>query len=483
MMSKSKSASRKPAASKCAAVLQDPDLLGIVLHFLVARIGELPPVRLTCKAWAATVDDRVRGTRRYCSTYRDYPRSETLHRRLFSRDGGADGWLVQHGENLLSAPPSLAEMSRWYSMSAMLGGLQVYELDDLSCLVPSERGTWRNGTAEELFLLLDALALLPALEVLRIAATETRAFDWKATGGEYDFSESGYDGYLATLRKKLGKLKGVHTTGGFFGFDEPNCLQLFGCLKDMPALRHVEFNNFIDAYEQGHPPAYFEECVGDLNSLTALNLASVGPIGWPSRRFWNEFRKGKHEALTELSVVLNDDGGVQDTSRLIADVIGTVIALPSLRTFRWHFYEDTEMFHDEYDDAGNPGKGNEELRKCLLSDLREGPPKGRGGRRDGTDDVREVGPHEEGARGGSGLGVRAGRNRPGHRRAGAGALRRVRGLGSFGQACHVSPVGVSLVQVWVPLAAPAARPREVAMWGGQQNEWPARQQTQTPVDQ
>lgn len=362
-----------------------PDVLTLVIDTLF-NVGNIPCLRLVQKWWSRLVGDMLLRVRHYCcSTHACIPYIQADEEDRCRLDLLVD---YSMASTLAAGPPkALVDLPRWTSMGPVLSNLQHFELsrfDALGCMSTTRAHGEDGVTLARFFSLLDALSWLPSLEVLTISPEEEFG-PWSQSGNEL-FDD------LQTLQSRLNKLVRVHTVRGCFGFAETTIFNLFHCLRGMPALRNLEscvgdiwaFLNV--AQPSQHELLFFDE---GIDSLCDLNLERLSSLWNPSQHFWEEFRKGTHERLTELSVVgLSADAtSPPKASSRLTFFFTAMMDLPRLHKLQLSLDYDCEILCDDWEQTHtcpccqgrgrtsgctcvfSPGEGNVELRQHLSEDL------------------------------------------------------------------------------------------------------------------
>ena len=209
--------------------------LALIFQFTWPTMRTVWRLRLVCREWTQVIDEQLRrSNNRYyvslCpiesphttkpttasdySTCFDYYTSYDMH--LFAQDG----WMVDERTPLELNTPRFRHVRVFIQESFPSGSNQKF-----------------------LYSLISQLATLPYLEEIHIGGNEL----WERHGNGYrpvgiELDEAvDLEVHLEILRAFLAQLKKVHTFRGTLGLGDVETILLAAAIKDMPALRHVDF--------------------------------------------------------------------------------------------------------------------------------------------------------------------------------------------------------------------------------------------------
>ena len=309
--------------------------LALIFQFTWPTMRTVWRLRLVCREWTQVIDEQLRrSNNRYyvslCpiesphttkpttasdySTCFDYYTSYDMH--LFAQDG----WMVDERTPLELNTPRFRHVRVFIQESFPSGSNQKF-----------------------LYSLISQLATLPYLEEIQIGGNE----QWERHGNGYrpvwiELDEAvDLEVHLEILRAFFAQLKKVHTFRGTLGLDDDEAILLATVIKDMPALRHVDFA----------PSGSFCKSVlktsEAMKSLSELRLSILKGIEH-DEYLWAHFDPAEQVNLRTFSVGFtveyNMDAleGKEDLPDAVADLVSlidNVRRMPRLEELTLRFFE------------------------------------------------------------------------------------------------------------------------------------------------
>lgn len=261
-----------------------------------------------CREWTQVIDEQLRqsNTGYYVSSCSiEVPHLSSLHedKHLFAQDG----WMVDERTPLELNTPRFRHVRVFIQESFPSGSNQKF-----------------------LYSLISQLATLPYLEEIHIGGYEQgdRNGNDLQVGIELDEAVD-LEVHLEILRAFLAQLKKVHTFRGTLGLDDVETILLAAAIKDMPALRHVDFapsGNFcITSTAYGGWPT--SEAI---KSLSELRLSALEGIEH-DEDLWAHFDPAEQVNLRTFSVEFTFDIEVVlaelDEEKDLPDAVADLVSL------------------------------------------------------------------------------------------------------------------------------------------------------------
>eukprot|EP00900_Chrysochromulina_parva_P008552 jgi/Chrpa1/17699/Chrysochromulina_OHIO_Genome00006151-RA len=216
---------------------------------------------------------------------------------------------------------------------------------DLVSLIDNE--SFPSGSNQKfLYSLISQLATLPYLEEIHIGGNEL----WERHGNGYrpvgiELDEAvDLEVHLEILRAFLAQLKKVHTFRGTLGLDDDEAILLATVIKDMPALRHVDFAPSGSFCKRIRRVLKSSEA---MKSLSELRLSTLKGIEH-DEYLWAHFDPAEQVNLRTFSVGFtveyNMDAleGKEDLPDAVADLVSlidNVRRMPRLEELTLRFFE------------------------------------------------------------------------------------------------------------------------------------------------
>ena len=340
------------AATRDAA---QTDLLNIVFFHLRVEVKLIPALRLTCRSWADVIDERVNAADRLDIVV------ATGHekRNLFAHDGPT--WLIAstsprsfldrynseycNGKSwfLLYGPPrDLISCTRWHRMTPIVNRVRAFDLTELDLLPPP-------GAPHERFLrLLECLAWLPMLESITLGELDNPYVNL------HDLGEN-REQYLQDLTRHLGGLNRVHTIQGNLGFYDPDHPYLFGCVSQMPSLKHLKLD-FWQAFPTGpRTEGVFRR---NVEALATVRLETLLDLYMPYYEFFPHFTSITQDRLAEFQ--FSFDAAHEDAESIanyMACIFDAVQKMPNLQKLRIR-YDQVVCDGLSWDGSGEPAENS-----------------------------------------------------------------------------------------------------------------------------
>lgn len=315
--------------------------LALIFQFTWPTMRTVWRLRLVCREWTQVIDEQLRrSNNRYyvslCpiesphttkpttasdySTCFDYYTSYDMH--LFAQDG----WMVDERTPLELNTPRFRHVRVFIQESFPSGSNQKF-----------------------LYSLISQLATLPYLEEIHIGGYEQgdRNGNDLQVGIELDEAVD-LEVHLEILRAFFAQLKKVHTFRGTLGLDDVETILLATAIKDMPALRHVDFapsGNFcITSTAYGGWPT--SEAI---KSLSELRLSALEGIEH-DEDLWAHFDPAEQVNLRTFSVgftfdievvlaELDEEKDLPDAVADLVSLIDNVRRMPRLEELTLRFFE------------------------------------------------------------------------------------------------------------------------------------------------
>ena len=352
------------------------DVLSLIFFHVFASkwasgVKAIPVLRLVCVQWARCLQEQIRTCNRLCVVSKDrydYDDRYASGRNPFApqpwllfesepmhRDGCEDcaWWLVR------GPPRTLSELPKWHAMMPVLNRLCVFELGSFDILPrSSSKQRW-----ESLLELLEGLAWLPVLASVTLVEEEEHICP---------SDNQKYETFLDGLKLRLSRLQHVHTLKGGLGFIDQTGPNVYGCLVDMPSLRHVElYMSWASCDNQDQHFEWFKEMV---RALSSLRLETLKGLYSPDGAFWTGLITTKQDRLRELEFNLGSFTDPPEVSELFAVIFDALCAMPELQVVTITGY-DLE-FNGVFEDGSMLGKREDEaidgwqtMRAMLLRKL------------------------------------------------------------------------------------------------------------------
>ena len=354
------------------------DVLAIIFfHVFASRwasgVKAIPILRLVCAQWARCVQEQIRRCDKLCVMCKERYEPAGLEQLASTRNLFAQGdaaWLLfesdrMYGERednawwLVRGPPrTLSDISKWNAMRPVLTQLCEFELGSFDYLPPSPKKKWQSFLE-----MLDGLAMLPVLASVTFVQGEEHICP---------SDDQEYETFIDGLKLGLSRLQHVHTLRGGLGFVDGTGPNVYGCLVDMPSLRHVNFymSWAFDNTLGGQNGQWIEQMVG---ALSSLRLETLTGLWSPSDAFWTTFISTKQDRLRELEFYLCCGPDPAAMSERFALVFDALRAMPELRVVTISGLCDLECNGVCVDGSGTPEDpaidGWQTMRALLLRKL------------------------------------------------------------------------------------------------------------------
>ena len=282
--------------------------LALIFQFTWPTMRTVWRLRLVCREWTQVIDEQLRqsNTGYYVSSCSiEVPHLSSLHedKHLFAQDG----WMVDERTPLELNTPRFRHVRVFIQESFPSGSNQKF-----------------------LYSLISQLATLPCLEEIQIGGYERgdRNGNDLQVGIELDEAID-LEVHLEILRAFFAQLKKVHTFRGTLGLDDVETILLAAAIKDMPALRHVDFapsGNFcITSTAYGGWPT--SEAI---KSLSELRLSALEGIEH-DEDLWAHFDPAEQVNLRTFSVGFTFDIEVVlaelDEEKDLPDAVADLVSL------------------------------------------------------------------------------------------------------------------------------------------------------------
>jgi hypothetical protein len=282
--------------------------LALIFQFTWPTMRTVWRLRLVCREWTQVIDEQLRqsNTGYYVSSCSiEVPHLSSLHedKHLFAQDG----WMVDERTPLELNTPRFRHVRVFIQESFPSGSNQKF-----------------------LYSLISQLATLPYLEEIHIGGYEQgdRNGNDLQVGIELDEAVD-LEVHLEILRAFLAQLKKVHTFRGTLGLDDVETILLAAAIKDMPALRHVDFapsGNFcITSTAYGGWPT--SEAI---KALSELRLSALEGIEH-DEDLWAHFDPAEQVNLRTFSVGFTFDIEVVlaelDEEKDLPDAVADLVSL------------------------------------------------------------------------------------------------------------------------------------------------------------
>ena len=282
--------------------------LALIFQFTWPTMRTVWRLRLVCREWTQVIDEQLRqsNTGYYVSSCSiEVPHLSSLHedKHLFAQDG----WMVDERTPLELNTPRFRHVRVFIQESFPSGSNQKF-----------------------LYSLISQLATLPYLEEIHIGGYEQgdRNGNDLQVGIELDEAVD-LEVHLEILRAFFAQLKKVHTFRGTLGLDDVETILLATAIKDMPALRHVDFapsGNFcITSTAYGGWPT--SEAI---KSLSELRLSALEGIEH-DEDLWAHFDPAEQVNLRTFSVGFTFDIEVVlaelDEEKDLPDAVADLVSL------------------------------------------------------------------------------------------------------------------------------------------------------------
>ena len=282
--------------------------LALIFQFTWPTMRTVWRLRLVCREWTQVIDEQLRqsNTGYYVSSCSiEVPHLSSLHedKHLFAQDG----WMVDERTPLELNTPRFRHVRVFIQESFPSGSNQKF-----------------------LYSLISQLATLPYLEEIHIGGYEqgNRNGNDLQVGIELDEAVD-LEVHLEILRAFFAQLKKVHTFRGTLGLDDVETILLAAAIKDMPALRHVDFapsGNFcITSTAYGGWPT--SEAI---KALSELRLSALEGIEH-DEDLWAHFDPAEQVNLRTFSVEFTFDIEVVlaelDEEKDLPDAVADLVSL------------------------------------------------------------------------------------------------------------------------------------------------------------
>ena len=282
--------------------------LALIFQFTWPTMRTVWRLRLVCREWTQVIDEQLRqsNTGYYVSSCSiEVPHLSSLHedKHLFAQDG----WMVDERTPLELNTPRFRHVRVFIQESFPSGSNQKF-----------------------LYSLISQLATLPYLEEIQIGGYEqgNRNGNDLQVGIELDEAVD-LEVHLEILRAFFAQLKKVHTFRGTLGLGDVETILLAAAIKDIPALRHVDFapsGNFcITSTAYGGWPT--SEAI---KSLSELRLSALEGIEH-DEDLWAHFDPAEQVNLRTFSVGFTFDIEVVlaelDEEKDLPDAVADLVSL------------------------------------------------------------------------------------------------------------------------------------------------------------
>jgi hypothetical protein len=283
--------------------------LALIFQFTWPTMRTVWRLRLVCREWTQVIDEQLRqsNTGYYVSSCSiEVPHLSSLHedKHLFAQDG----WMVDERTPLELNTPRFRHVRVFIQESFPSGSNQKF-----------------------LYSLISQLATLPYLEEIQIGGYEqgNRNGNDLQVGIELDEAID-LEVHLEILRAFFAQLKKVHTFRGTLGLGDVETILLAAAIKDMPALRHVDFapsGNFcITSTAYGGWPT--SEAI---KALSELRLSALEGIEH-DEDLWAHFDPAEQVNLRtfsvgftfDIEVVLAELDEEEDLPDAVADLVSLI---------------------------------------------------------------------------------------------------------------------------------------------------------------
>jgi hypothetical protein len=283
--------------------------LALIFQFTWPTMRTVWRLRLVCREWTQVIDEQLRqsNTGYYVSSCSiEVPHLSSLHedKHLFAQDG----WMVDERTPLELNTPRFRHVRVFIQESFPSGSNKKF-----------------------LYSLISQLATLPYLEEIHIGGNEL----WERHGNGYrpvgiELDEAvDLEVHLEILRAFFAQLKKVHTFRGTLGLGDVETILLAAAIKDMPALRHVDFapsGNFcITSTAYGGWPT--SEAI---KALSELRLSALEGIEH-DEDLWAHFDPAEQVNLRTFSVEFTFDIEVVlaelDEEKDLPDAVADLVSL------------------------------------------------------------------------------------------------------------------------------------------------------------
>ena len=282
--------------------------LALIFQFTWPTMRTVWRLRLVCREWTQVIDEQLRqsNTGYYVSSCSiEVPHLSSLHedKHLFAQDG----WMVDERTPLELNTPRFRHVRVFIQESFPSGSNQKF-----------------------LYSLISQLATLPYLEEIQIGGYEqgNRNGNDLQVGIELDEAVD-LEVHLEILRAFFAQLKKVHTFRGTLGLGDVETILLAAAIKDIPALRHVDFapsGNFcITSTAYGGWPT--SEAI---KALSELRLSALEGIEH-DEDLWAHFDPAEQVNLRTFSVGFTFDIEVVlaelDEEKDLPDAVADLVSL------------------------------------------------------------------------------------------------------------------------------------------------------------
>ena len=278
--------------------------LALIFQFTWPTMRTVWRLRLVCREWTQVIDEKVRQSNTgyfvsSCSI--EVPHLSSIHedKHLFAQNG----WMVDVRTPLELNTPRFRHVRVFIQESFPTGTNQKF-----------------------LYSLISQLATLPYLEEIQIGAEQS---EWES-GHKIQLEESvDLEVHLEILRAFFAQLKKVHTFRGTLGLGSSVApILLATVIKDMPALRHVDFapsGNFCMTREH-----FVSETSEAIKSLSELRLSALEGIEH-DEYLWAHFDPVEQVNLRTFSVGFTFDLEVAlaelDEEKDLPDAVADLVSL------------------------------------------------------------------------------------------------------------------------------------------------------------
>jgi len=297
--------------------------LALIFQFTWPTMRTVWRLRLVCREWTQVIDEQLRqsNTGYYVSSCSiEVPHLSSLHedKHLFAQDG----WMVDERTPLELNTPRFRHVRVFIQESFPSGSNQKF-----------------------LYSLISQLATLPCLEEIQIGGYERgdRNGNDLQVGIELDEAVD-LEVHLEILRAFFAQLKKVHTFRGTLGLDDVETILLAAAIKDMPALRHVDFAPSGSFCKRIRRVCKSSEA---MKSLSELRLSTLKGIEH-DEYLWAHFDPAEQVNLRTFSVGFTVEysmdalEGKEDLPDAVADLVSlidNVRRMPRLEELTLRFFE------------------------------------------------------------------------------------------------------------------------------------------------
>ena len=321
-------------------------LLAVIFRQLRPNMRSLWMLRLVCREWTQTVDEHLR---RVAHRYWVYPSAhdetdlfpnEKAQANLF----GEMGWMTDAIRPLQLNTPRFRNV-------------RVFRLDDFP-----------HGTHQDwLYSLVIQLASLPHLEEIGLGDN-----GWHGMSINTEFNE---DVHFEILRVLFAQLKRVHSFRGTLGLSEHATFFLINAIKDMPALRNIDFTGTDGGvYIYTNEPS--EEMALAMQTMSELCLERIRGLEHDDL-LWTHCEPSKLIHLRSIdmqfySAAEEEADAEKDDVTNFVKLIDNVRLIPRLEELSLRLVDNIGMFCTEnWDSIDDRAPANVAFCRALQSQLKK----------------------------------------------------------------------------------------------------------------